>query len=217
MTFSIEAIEDILRTKFRKQVLEPGIQDPVQFLHRWMYLSSQVSRLHGAALARTRIPEIQCLLAEIAFGECGFGNREQIHSKLLLHLMHQSPQAAIITQKVDAGLEQWFEDIILNVSHMTQDEAIGFIVGLEAPAYDILHLLKQALMATGLPEAKVAHSDYMVIHNAVEKDHQESGHAAMEIIFNHGCDVSHIYKGGNEAIQFLIHLVGASLKAVQVA
>jgi hypothetical protein len=51
---------------------------------------------------------------------------------------------------------------------MEQDEAIGFIVGLEAPVYAILGLMKQSLLAVGISEAVVTRSEYMVIHDAMD-------------------------------------------------
>jgi hypothetical protein len=207
-TLSIETIEDSLRLEFRKQVVEPGIKGPAKFLQRWSYLSSQVPRLHGAALARIKIPDIQFLLAEIAYGECGSGNREKIHSKLLDEVIRQSPQAAFIARSVEPALEQLFEDAVTALCQMNQDEAIGFIVGLEAPAYDILGLLKHSLIGVDIPADDVLQSEYIVIHDAVEKAHQESGYAAMGIILDAGCDLSKIYKGGEYAIRFLIDMVG---------
>lgn len=207
-SLSIETIEDALRSEFREHVVEPGIKSPAQFLRRWSYLSSQVPRLHGAALARIKIPDIQFLLAEIAYGECGSGNRDKIHSKLLNALIRQSPQAAFIDRSVDPQLAQLFEDAVTALCQMSQDEAIGFIVGLEAPAYDILGLLKHSLIGVDIPADTVLQSEYIVIHEAVEKAHQESGYAAMGIILDSGCDLRKIYQGGEYAIRFLIDMVG---------
>jgi Iron-containing redox enzyme len=211
MLLSIENIEDILRLEFRKQVVEPGINDAVSFLRRWSYLSSQVTRLHGAALARIHIPEIQYLLAEIVYGECGSGNKNKIHSKLMLELINQSPYAPLITQNVDPFSAEFFEKTVSHLCKMNQDEAIGFIVGLEAPAYDILSLLKQSCVAVNIPETDVLQSEYFVIHNAVEKEHQQSGHEAIEIIMANGCELSKIHKGGDYAINFLITMVGNAI------
>lgn len=208
MLLSLENIEDILRSKFCQQVVDQGINDAVKFLQSWSYLSSQVTRLHGAALARIQIADIQYLLAEIAYGECGFGNKDKIHSKLLKNLINQSPFAYSITQGLDTSFVQIFEETIIELSKMSQDEAIGFIVGLEAPAYQILQLLKQALLNVGILEIDINNSEYFVIHNAVEKEHQESGHEAMEIIMNSGFELSKIHKGGDKAINFLIMMIG---------
>lgn len=208
MVMTTATIESVFEREFRHKVVEAGIKDPVRFLRRWLYLSSQVPRLHGAALARVRIPDIQFLLTEIAYGECGFGNKNKIHCKLLAQLIHQSPYANAIVQTVDPELEQFFEAIVLELSQMSQDEAIGFIVGLEAPAYEILGLLKQTLVAVGIDEAEVLESEYIVIHDAVEKEHQESGHTAMEIILSHGFEMPKIHAGGDAAIRFLIKMVG---------
>ncbi|WP_375772723.1 iron-containing redox enzyme family protein [Archangium gephyra] len=205
---SIENIEDALRLEFRTQVVEPGIKSPAKFLQRWSYLSSQVPRLHGAALARIKIPDIQLLLAEIAYGECGSGNRDKIHSKLLNELIRQSPQADVMGGSVDPELARLFEEAVTALCQMNQDEAIGFIVGLEAPAYDILGLLKRSLIGVDIPADTVLRSEYIVIHEEVEKMHQESGHAAMGIILDAGCDLRKIYEGGDYAIQFLIDMVG---------
>lgn len=208
MLLSIENIEDTLRSKFCKQVVDKGINDAAKFLQRWLYLSSQVTRLHGAALARISIPDIQYLLAEIAYGECGSGNKDKIHSKLLTNLINKSPFSCFIKQGLDRYFIQLFEETVLELSQMSQDEAIGFIVGLEAPAYQILQLLRQALVDVDISEIDVIMSEYFVIHNAVEKEHQESGHEAMEIIMNSGFDLSKIHKGGDQAINFLIKMVG---------
>lgn len=208
MLLSIETIEDLLRSEFRKQVVDQGVQNPVRFLRRWSFLSSQVTRLHGAALARVQIPDIQRLLAEIAYGECGFGNSNKIHSKLLTDLMAYSPEYGAIALGVEPELKQFFEATVANLCQMEQDEAVGFIVGLEAPAYDILKLLRQALVAVDIPEATVLQSEYMVIHNLVEKDHQDSGHEAMQIILDSGCNLRKIHQGGDCAIRFLIAMVG---------
>ncbi|MFM2429978.1 MAG: hypothetical protein RLZZ511_1191 [Cyanobacteriota bacterium] len=204
----LEQIENELRQTFAKAVLEPGVQNPVRFLQRWSHLSSQVPRLHGAALARVRIPDIQGLLAEIAHGECGSGDRSQIHSKLLARVIRQSPQAATVLEHYDPALIELFEATVDEVCRMDQDAAIGFIVGLEAPAYDILKLLQAALTGIAIPNAMVMQSDYMVIHEAVEKEHQDSGHEAMEIVLSNGCDLDRIYQGGQVAIRFLIAMVG---------
>lgn len=208
MLLSRENLEDILRSRFCKQVVEQGINDAVKFLQRWSYLSSQVTRLHGAALARIHIPDIQYLLAEIAYGECGFGNKDKIHSKLLVNLINQSPFSCSITQGLDKIFVQLFEETVMELSHMSQDEAIGFIVGLEAPAYQILQLLQQALLKVGILEKDIIKSEYFVIHNLVEKEHQESGHEAMEMIMNSGFELSQIHKGGDKAINFLIKMIG---------
>lgn len=205
---SIENIEDALRLEFRKQVIERGIKNSAAFLRRWSYLSSQVPRLHGAAMARIKIPDIQFLLAEIAYGECGSGNHDKIHSKLLDEVIRQSPQAGFMARSVEPDLVQLFEDAVTALCQMDQDEAIGFIVGLEAPAYDILGLLKRSLIDIDIPADTVLQSEYIVIHDAVEKAHQESGHEAMGIILDSGCDLAKIYKGGDYAIQFLINMVG---------
>lgn len=205
---SIETIEDALRLEFREQVVEPGIKSPAKFLRRWSFLSSQVPRLHGAALARIRIPDIQFLLAEIAYGECGSGNRDKIHSKLLDEVIRRSPMAGSISRSVEPELVQLFEDAVTALCQMSQDEAIGFIVGLEAPAYDILGLLKRSLIGVDIPADAVLQSEYIVIHDAVEKAHQESGYAAMGIVLDSGCDLGRIYKGGDYAIRFLIDMVG---------
>lgn len=207
---SLETIEDNLRSEFRQNVVEQGIRNPALFLHRWAYLSSQVPRLHGAALARVTIPDIQYLLAEIAYGECGFGNRDQIHCKLLSQVIGLAPIPGLtqIDPNEDADLIQCFETVVTDVCHMGQDEAIGFIVGLEAPAYDILALLKQALTQVGIPANTVAQSEYIVIHDAVEQEHQNSGHEAMEIVLANGCDLRQMERGGNHAIRFLTSMVG---------
>ncbi len=47
-----------------------------------------------------------------------------------------------------------------------------------------------------------------MIHNLVEKEHQESGHEAMEMIMNSGFELSQIHKGGDKAINFLIKMIG---------
>ncbi|MBO3459986.1 iron-containing redox enzyme family protein [Aetokthonos hydrillicola Thurmond2011] len=211
MLISIENIEDLLRSEFRKQVIAVGIKDAVKFLRQWLYLSSQVARLHGAALARVNSPDIQYLLAEIAYGECGSGNRNKIHSKLLHELINQSPYAKLITQNVDILLNQFFEATVSNLCRMSQDEAIGFIVGLEAPAYDILNMLKKSCMAVNIPEKAVVESEYFIIHDAVEKEHQKAGHEAIEIIMSNRCELSKIHKGGQYAINFLATMVGNPL------
>ncbi|HEY9803215.1 MAG TPA: iron-containing redox enzyme family protein [Leptolyngbyaceae cyanobacterium] len=208
MLLSTENLEDTLRSKFNNRVVEQGINDAVKFLQRWLYLSSQVTRLHGAALARVHIPDIQYLLAEIAYGECGSGRKEKIHSKLLTNLINQSPLSYAITQELDTSFVKLFEETVSELCQMSQDEAIGFIVGLEAPAYQILQLLRKALVDVGISEIDVMLSEYFVIHNAVEKEHQESGHEAMEIIMNSGFELSKIHKGGDEAINFLIKMMG---------
>lgn len=208
MLLSIETIEDLLRSEFRTQVVDRGVQNPIRFLRRWSFLSSQVTRLHGAALARVKIPDIQRLLSEIAYGECGFGNSDKIHSKLLTNLIAHSPDYGAIALGVEPELQQFFEATVDDLCQMEQDEAVGFIVGLEAPAYDILKLLKQALAAVDIPEATILQSEYMVIHDLVEKEHQDSGHAAMQIILDSGCNLRKIHQGGDCAIQFLIRMVG---------
>ncbi|WP_088243133.1 iron-containing redox enzyme family protein [Calothrix rhizosoleniae] len=208
MLICIENIEDILRSKFRKQVVDQGIKDAVKFLQQWLYLSSQVTRLHGAALARVQIPDIQYLLAEIAYGECGFGNKDKIHSKLLTNLINQSVFACFITQRLDSSVVHLFEETVIGLSNMSQDEAIGFIVGLEAPAYQILQLLKEALVGVGISDIDVLKSEYFVIHYDVEKEHQKSGSEAMDIIMDSGFELSKIYKGGDQAINFLIKMMG---------
>ncbi len=217
MLMSIDTIENGFQLEFRRKVVEPGIKDPIKFLQRWLYLSSQVPRLHGAALARIRIPDIQFLLTEIAYGECGFGDNTKIHCKLLAELMRKSPYATAITQAVSPELEQFLEDTVSELCQMSQDEAIGFIVGLEAPAYEILGLLKQGLVTAGIDEADVLASEYIVIHDAVEKEHQESGHAAMEMILSYGFDLYKIYQGGNTAVRFLIEMVGENMLEKQLS
>lgn len=215
MLLSLENVEDALRAKFHRQVIDVGVQNPTDFLHRWAYLSSQVTRFHGAALARVRIPDIQGLLAEIAYGECGSGNRSQIHSKLLTRLISLSPSSRAILQNVDEVTSNLLEDAVTSISLMNQDTAIGFIVGLEAPAYEILSLLKASLTAVHIPEDVVVNSEYMVIHDAVEREHQESGHEAMEIVLQSGCNLQDIFRGGDAAINFLINMVG--LRSFEVA
>lgn len=208
MLLSLDNIENALRTKFHRQVIDVGIQQPIDFLCRWSYLSSQVTRFHGAALARIKIPDIQSLLAEIAYGECGSGNRNQIHSKLLTKLISLSPSSQAILQGVDVAVSSLLEDTVTSISQMNQDTAIGFIVGLEAPAYEILHLLKTSLISVNIPEDIVVNSEYMLIHDAVEREHQESGHEAMEIVLQSGCNLQDIFRGGDAAIEFLVDMVG---------
>jgi Iron-containing redox enzyme len=208
MIASLEQIENDLRKMFRSEVVDPGIEDSTRFLKRWSHLSSQVPRLHGAALARVRIPDIQALLAEIAHGECGSGDRAQIHSKLLSALISESPVSNSILNGSDPDLIALFEDTVDTVCAMGQDGAIGFIVGLEAPAYDILKLLQKALVDVQIPTDIVSSSEYMVIHEAVEKEHQDSGHEAMEIVLSNGCSLAQIAKGGECAVKFLIEMVG---------
>lgn len=210
----LEAIALDLKRAFREAVLEPGINDAVRFLQRWSHLSSQVPRLHGAALARVRIPDIQGLLAEIAHGECGSGDRSQIHSKLLESVIANSPIAATVLEHRDPELVNLFETSVDQVCRMDQDAAIGFIVGLEAPAYDILKLLQQALIGIDIPVETVINSPYMVIHEAVEKEHQDSGHEAMEILRSSGCNLDEIAEGGRYAIQFLINMVGEQQRSL---
>jgi hypothetical protein len=218
MSFNpLEKIEDDLRTVFRQQVVDPGIDDSVRFLRRWSHLSSQVPRLHGASLARVRIPEIQALLAEIAHGECGSGDRDQIHSKLLARLISHSSQANKILNSSDPDLIALFERNVDIVCAMGQDAAIGFIVGLEAPAYDILKLLQKALVDVGIDADVVSNSEYMVIHEAVEKEHQDSGHEAMEIVLKSGCDLAQIAQGGECAIKFLVDMVGEPQRVLVAA
>ncbi|MEM1172417.1 MAG: iron-containing redox enzyme family protein [Cyanobacteria bacterium P01_H01_bin.35] len=207
MLLSIENIEDILRSKFHQQVVEHEINDAVTFLQRWLYLSNQVTRFHGAALSRIQIPDIQYLLAEIAYGECGSGNKDKIHSKLLINLINQSPFAYSITQRLDKTVVQLFEETISELSQMSQDEAIGFIVGLEAPGYQILELLRQAFIAVGISDTEILNSEYFMIHYTVEQEHQESGHEAMEIIMKSGFELTKIHNGGEKAINFLIRMM----------
>ncbi len=216
MFLTIESIEEVLRASFQQQVVDPGIQNPTAFLQRWFYLSSQVPRLHGAALARVKIPEIQALLAVIAHGECGSGDSSQIHSKLLSHLISQAPCAEAITHHLNLDAVHIFEEAVETLSQMNQDQAIGFIVGLEAPAYEILQLLEHAFVEVGISHSTVLESDYMIIHNAVEKEHQESGFEAMSIVLDSGCNLQDIYMGGETAIRFLVKMVGQTSVAPEL-
>ncbi|MGD1805026.1 iron-containing redox enzyme family protein [Dapis sp. BLCC M126] len=205
---SIEDVENLLRSKFHKQLTEPGIKNPVKFLQRWSYISTQITRLLGAALSRAHIADVQFLLAEIAYGECGFGNRYKMHSKLMIELINKSPYADAITQRLDTYFLDLFEKTVLELSHMSQEEAIGFIVSLEAPAYQILELLKQTCIAVGISEIDFLNTEYFLIHNAIEKEHQESGNEAMQIILDNGFELSKIYKGGEKGIKFITEFLG---------
>lgn len=206
--FSIEDVENALRSKFHKQLIEPGIKNPVKFLQRWSYISTQITRFHGAALSRAQNADVQYLLAEIAYGECGFGNRDKIHCKLMIELMNKSPYADAITQRLDTYWLDLFEKKVLEVSQISLEEAVGFIVSIEAPAYQILELLKQASIAVGISEMDFLNSEYFVIHNAIEKEHQESGNEAMQIIIDNGLELSKIYKGGENGIKFFTEFLG---------
>ncbi len=205
---SIEDIENALQLKFYQQVTEPGIKNPVKFLQRWSYLSTQVTRIAGAALSRAHIAEIQYLLAEIAYSECGLGNRDEIHSKLMIELINKSPYADAITQRLDTYFLDLFEETILELSQTSQEEAVGFIVSLEAPAYQILKLLKQTSIAVGIPEMEFLNSKYFVIHDAIEKEHQQSCNESMQVIVDNGLELSKIYKGGEKGIKFLVEFLG---------
>ncbi|MEM7726449.1 MAG: hypothetical protein AAF208_08765 [Cyanobacteria bacterium P01_A01_bin.45] len=205
---SIEDIENALQLKFHKQITEPGIQNPVKFLQRWSYLSTQVTRLAGAALSRAHISDIQYLLAEIAYSECGLGNRDEIHSKLMIELINKSPYADAITQRLDTYFLDLFEETILELSQMSQEEAVGFIVSLEAPAYQILELLKQTSIAVCISEMDFLKSKYFLIHDAMEREHQQSCNESMQVIIDNGLELSKIYKGGEKGIKFLIEFLG---------
>jgi Iron-containing redox enzyme len=205
---SIEDVENALQLKFHKQVTEPGIKNPVKFLQRWSYLSTQVTRFAGAALSRAHIADIQYLLAEIAYSECGLGNREEIHSKLMIELINKSPYADAITERLDTYFLDLFEETILELSQMSQEEAVGFIVSLEAPAYQILELLKQTSIAVDISEMDFLNSKYFLIHDAMEKEHQQSCNESMQVIIDNGLELSQIYKGGEKGIQFLVEFLG---------
>lgn len=205
---SIEDVEHALQLKFHQQLIEPGIKNPVKFLQRWSYISTQITRFHGAALSRSHLADIQYLLAEIAYGECGFGKRSKIHSKLMIELINKSPYADAITARLDQYFLDLFETTVLELSQMSQEEAIGFIVSLEAPAYQILEVLKQSCLAVGISEMDFLNSEYFLIHNAIEKEHQDSGSEAMQIIVDNGFELSKIYKGGERGIKFCTEFLG---------
>ncbi|AFY57597.1 hypothetical protein Riv7116_5202 [Rivularia sp. PCC 7116] len=205
---SIEDVENALQLKFHKQVTEPGIKNPVKFLQRWSYLSTQVTRLAGAALSRAHLADIQYLLAEIAYSECGLGNKDETHSKLMIELINKSPHADAITQRLDTYFLNLFEETILELSQMSQEEAVGFIVSLEAPAYQILELLKQTSIAVGIFEVDFLNSEYFLIHDAMEKEHQKSCNESMQVVVDNGLELSKIYKGGERGIKFLVEFLG---------
>lgn len=199
---TLEAIENVLSAQIKEQALPKEIKNPKQLLQKWSYFSNQVPRLLGSVLSRVKNPDIHCLFAKTIYGECGSGKKTKVHGRLFTKLTNNSPDLDFIAQSVEPELEQIFEEALAHVSQMSQDESIGFIVGLEAPAYDILDILKKALVLVGVTEEVVTRSEYMLIHEEVEKEHQESGHEAMEIAIKNGSDLNQINQGGKYAVIF---------------
>ena len=200
-TLQFVEFKDRLDAHIRAHAMPQSAVSPVDVLRRWTFLSEQFPRFLGAILARIPSPSAQCLVAKNITGECGNGVKEQMHSLLLANLVRSAlgpEQMRFPTGPFQQVIERKLEEI----SRMSAGEAIGLLIGLEAPAYDILALLRRSLLEVGMSPQVIDDSPYMRIHQEVEKVHQDDSLATAEMVRELGCPDSEIVRGGDSAVEF---------------
>lgn len=196
----LHKIETQLSQPICEAAIPKDLHDPIGVLSRWHYLSEQFPRFLGAILSRSPLPAAQCLVAKNITGECGGGNFDAMHSKLLAELV--GPVIAQGPQFDAHGLSGVVERSLAEISTMTEGEAIGFLIGLEAPAYEILALLRRSLLQAGVDPSAIDDSVYMTTHQEVEAEHQADSIMMAKVAAELGCDEAEILAGGRRAVAF---------------
>lgn len=196
-----EELQKTLDQRIRAHAMPSNVEDPVDVLRRWLFLSREFPRFLGGILARISEPRAQCLVAKNITGECGNGVHDEMHSLLLAQVVI-SAIGADRAQMDTGALAVLIERKLAEISRMSAGEAIGFLIGLEAPAYDILDLLQSCLARAGMDQAAIERAPYIAIHQAVEKTHQDDSLAMAEVIRSLGCESREIVRGGDSAVDF---------------
>lgn len=196
-----EAFKERLDKHIRAHALPTSVDAPVDVLRRWVFLSEQFPRFLGAILSRLSAPSAQCLIAKNINGECGNGVKDEMHSILLSRLVAAALGAEQL--RFDPGpLQKLIERKLGEIAQMSAGEAIGLLIGLEAPAYDILALLRGCLERVGMDRATLDGAPYMQIHQEVEKVHQDDSMEMAELVREMGCPDAEIVRGGESALEF---------------
>ena len=200
MTDVLERLEEELCAEIVNNSLPQDLWDPEELLRRWTFFSEQVPRVLGALLSCVRTPAAQCLLAKNIASECGEGEPSRMHSALLHDLIDSVVEPN--SGGDSSNLRVQIDKAISRISGMNEAQAIGFLVGLEAPAYEILDVLRKCLRALGADESTISKSPYLVIHEEIEKTHQDDGRQMAQIVSRLGCDPNDLQNGGQEAVRF---------------
>jgi hypothetical protein len=199
--FDLQKIETQLSKPICDAAIPKRYNSPIDVLSRWKYLSEQFPRFLGAILARSPLPAAQCLVAKNITGECGGGDATAMHSKLLSELV-----GPVITGSretfVDRDLSRVVEHSLADIARMDEGQSIGFLIGLEAPAYEILALLRRCLLEAGVEARAIDGSVYMATHQEVEAEHQKDSLLMAQIVSELGCDEAAILAGGRRAVEF---------------
>ncbi|MFY0535211.1 hypothetical protein [Nannocystis pusilla] len=122
-----------------------------------------------------------------------------MHSKLLGELV-----GPVITRSretfSDSQLSRVIEQNLAVIATMGEGQSIGFLIGLEAPAYEILALLRRCLLEAGATAEAIDGSVYMATHQEVEAEHQKDSLLMAQIVAELGCDEAAILEGGHRAV-----------------
>jgi hypothetical protein len=200
-TLQFVEFKDRLDAHIRAHAMPRNNVSPVDVLRRWTFLSEQFPRFLGAILSRISSPSAQCLVAKNIAGECGNGIKEEMHSLLLADMVRSALGAE--QMRFNPGpLKEVIERKLDEISKMSAGEAIGLLIGLEAPAYDILALLRRSLEQSGMAAQAIDATPYMRIHQEIEKVHQDDSLAMAEMVRELGCPDAEIIKGGDSAVEF---------------
>lgn len=200
-TLNLDRIEISLSRPICEAAIPKTVDDPVDVLFRWKYLSQQFPRFLGAILSRNSLPAAQCLVAKNITGECGSGQYDAMHSKLFAELVEPVVGEASIAF-ASLHLESVIERNLGKLGSMSEGESIGFLVGLEAPAYEILALLRRCLVDAGMAASVVEESVYMATHQEVEAEHQQDSLLMAQVATEIGCEEAEILRGGHHAVEF---------------
>ncbi|MCY1058102.1 iron-containing redox enzyme family protein [Nannocystis sp. SCPEA4] len=208
----LHKIENQLSKPICEAAIPKQYKDPIDVLNRWRYLSEQFPRFLGAILARSPLPAAQCLVAKNITGECGGGDAAAMHSKLLGELV-----GPVITRSretfSESHLSRVIEQNLATIATMGEGQSIGFLIGLEAPAYEILALLRRCLLEAGVTAEAIDGSVYMATHQEVEAEHQKDSLLMAQIVAELGCDEAAILEGGHRAVEFWQAWWGAEIHA----
>ncbi|GEM_PF-4235416 len=197
----LDKIETCLSRPICEAAIPKTVNDPIGVLNRWKYLSQQFPRFLGAILSRNSLPAAQCLVAKNITGECGSGQFDAMHSKLFAELV-EPVVCSTRSSFCSTSLEAVIESNLVKLAAMSEGESIGFLIGLEAPAYEILDLLRRCLADVGMESSIVDSSIYMVTHQEVEAEHQQDSLLMAQVAAEIGCEEAEILRGGQHAVEF---------------
>lgn len=177
-------------------------RSPYDFLIRWGVFSTRVPQILGALLSRLEFPQLQFQLAQNIASECGDTKITEMHSRMLVDLLAKVGITQCALDKISFSSAQEIEDTIEKIVSFTQTKAIGFLIGLEAPAYEVLRLLTQALIAMGMNEEEIRNSPYIAVHEVVEKEHQAEGLRMLDLLDKNPSTQNEVLLGLQEAENF---------------